>query len=510
MSNLTPKPSKYQTAVLDFVRKGKGHAFVSAVAGSGKTTTLRMICDVIVGMGGAAAFMAFNKHIATELSAKLPQSVTVGTIHQFGLRACASGLGRRCFVDVKAVDEMIRKHIDAYLDDKFRGQEFTEELRKEMEGLRTEARNLVRFVKSSAIDFDDPGQIQDVMDRFDIDMPVGDATSLMPRILRDNIALARKGTINFDDMIWLPVHLGFRPQQFKWLMVDEAQDLTPAQRKLAMAMIAPGGRAIFVGDSRQAIYAFCGADSRSVQEIISALDAKILPLSVCYRCPASHVAMAADIVPEIEAAPGADRGEILHLPSDGAASYAEIDDLILCRTTAPLIEEAYNLIGMGKPARVKGRDLGKGLIAAIGKIRKFTKVKDVDMFCECAGDWEDHMVGTLSGRDGNEMKIQKIQDQVRSLIAIYGATGPKTWKDFDQAIDNIFSDDKVGITLSTVHRAKGLEANRVIILEPGSMPHKMARTVDQKEQEQNIRYIAMTRAKKSLVFVADKAKKKDK
>jgi ATP-dependent exoDNAse (exonuclease V) beta subunit len=60
---------------------------------------------------------------------------------------------------------------------------------------------------------------------------------------------------------------------------------------------------------------------------------------------------------------------------------------------------------------------------------------------------------------------------------------------------------KEGIALSTIHKAKGLEANNVYIACPSLMPSRSATQDWEKEQEHNLMYVAFTRAKNKLVFL---------
>ena len=81
--------SPQQQAVFDWVSKGRGSAFVEAVAGAGKTTTIIEACKA---MRGYVAFAAYNKKIASEIEAKaaehaLGNRVSVGTFHRFGFSA---------------------------------------------------------------------------------------------------------------------------------------------------------------------------------------------------------------------------------------------------------------------------------------------------------------------------------------------------------------------------------------------------------------------------------------
>ena len=73
-----------------------------------------------------------------------------------------------------------------------------------------------------------------------------------------------------------------------------------------------------------------------------------------------------------------------------------------------------------------------------------------------------------------------------------------------EKIDTIFSDkDKSGICLSTIHKSKGLEADRVFIIHQDLIPSKYASLPWELEQEKNLEYVAYTRAKTILGFVND-------
>jgi superfamily I DNA/RNA helicase len=58
-----------------------------------------------------------------------------------------------------------------------------------------------------------------------------------------------------------------------------------------------------------------------------------------------------------------------------------------------------------------------------------------------------------------------------------------------------------GTLLSSIHRAKGLEAKRVFILRSDLLPHPMAKSEWAKGQEKNLSYVAKTRAIETLVYV---------
>ena len=76
-------------------------------------------------------------------------------------------------------------------------------------------------------------------------------------------------------------------------------------------------------------------------------------------------------------------------------------------------------------------------------------------------------------------------------------------------IENIFTDEVKGIMLSTIHKSKGLENNRILFLCPELIPSRYATTDWMFEQERNLWYVAVTRAKQSLIYVLGAEFKKD-
>src|SRR5208283_3115106 len=79
-------PSSYQQAVIDAVLNSTDNLMIQAVAGSGKTMTLRMVCEAVsVAFPTlSVAALAFNKKIATTLQLKLPPNVKASTMHSMG------------------------------------------------------------------------------------------------------------------------------------------------------------------------------------------------------------------------------------------------------------------------------------------------------------------------------------------------------------------------------------------------------------------------------------------
>ena len=94
-----------------------------------------------------------------------------------------------------------------------------------------------------------------------------------------------------------------------------------------------------------------------------------------------------------------------------------------------------------------------------------------------------------------EAKIEAVLDQTDMMASL--ADGARSVVEIETRVEALFTDDGLGaagmITCSSVHRAKGLEADRVFILKDTLRDHN--------QEEQNIAYVAITRAKRTLVWV---------
>ena len=91
-----------------------------------------------------------------------------------------------------------------------------------------------------------------------------------------------------------------------------------------------------------------------------------------------------------------------------------------------------------------------------------------------------------------------LEDKCRTLSLFLGQS--TSIADCHARIQRLFSNN-VGITLSTIHRAKGLEWPRVFILDRHLLPSRWAETEDDLRQERNLEYVAVTRAKLDLVMI---------
>lgn len=479
------KPSRYQGDIFAAVENPAfGHLLVEAVAGSGKTTTM---VEALQKMQGRVLFCAFNKHIADELTRKLRERgithVVVSTIHSLGFSAVRRALGRVKLEERKLANLLYENLSDAEADNK----EFVSAVLR--------LADLVRLTLSDASDRE---SVEALIERYDVEAN-GDAERILevlPKLMA--AAIAEQHVIDFCDMIYLPHALSLRVDRYDWVCVDEAQDLSAAQRELVLKAVAPGGRIMAVGDRRQAIYGFAGADCESISKLTEVLKATVLPLSICYRCPSSHLDLARAIVPQIEAREDAPVGVIENLKLDEATRKMADGDLVICRINAPLAKIALALIRRGQKAIVRGRDIGAALLTLMDKhAGRGVELTDALRLLTEYAERECAKLIKL----GREAKADALTDRVDTIFAL--ADGAKTVAELRGRIRDIFSDDKAGVVCSSVHRAKGLEAERVFIHRPELMPFPKAKKPEDIASEQNLRYVALTRAKQYLAFVTE-------
>lgn len=464
--------SRYQQAVFENVANGTGHTVVNAVAGSGKTTT---IVEALghVPSGCKTLFVAFNKSIAEELKKRAPLGVEVSTLHSYGLKVITRSLGR-LRIDAHRVDDLVR----SMHGDEYKTFDFRRDLAK-----------TVSLAKGQLASEED--QIDAIIDTFGIESAKNGSRDAfiqdVLKLLLQCTETSLDGRIDFDDMIWLPVVLNLKQPKFDRVFVDETQDLNAAQIEMTLRAVKPGGRICAVGDPRQAIYGFRGADSAAVDNVVRRLEATVLPLSVCYRCCKAVVREAQEIVPEIEWSPDAEEGELQEVTVKEMKRDARPGDFILSRTNAPLISLCMWFLKEGRRANIQGRDVGASLAAFVKK----SKAHDVDALRGYVEDWCGKECARLSAKHRD---TQAVEDRAECILAL--SDGAPSVAAVVERIESLFadSDDKNRITLSTTHKAKGLERDRVWLLQSTYRRRP-------EQEESNLYYVACTRARMVLFLV---------
>lgn len=509
-------PSPYQQRFLDWLLDETGDAYGDAVAGSGKTSTALLCANALtVPQRSRAAYVAFSKALQAEIEPRLPDGMRSFTVHKLGLQivnASVHKLGAQITIDEHKYRKLFRFWLESQGVDP---DSLTDEEQLQLEAMD----DLRRFCQVTLTDMSDDAAIMATADLYNVEIDEetwGRALDGVRTVLRwglegltisgeEHKRYGANDCISFDDMIYLPNVLpgAKAPRQYDFLITDEFQDLSRAQYGVVSMYRAPGGRVLWIGDERQAIFGFAGADYRSVRFITETTKAKKLSLPVCYRCPTSHIALAQEIVPHIQAAPGAIQGEIWQVPYTSVAAFVTKGDLILSRTTAPAVQMCYALIRAGINAQVKGREVGKGLVKLVKDVAKL-KGFAFEQFLTFLDEYQTKKTRQLDQRENSENKKQQLADKCEAASVLYSDMVPQvcdTIDGFIAKIEEMFASEHADVMLCTAHRAKGLEAERILILRWDLFPHPMAEGPDAILQEMNLKYVAVTRAKKCLGFI---------
>lgn len=507
-------PTPQQSAFLDMLTHTASNLALVARAGCGKTSTILLGVDAYHKQfpHHEIVVCAYNKAIADEVKQKLIakgytdwRKISATTIH-------ALGFGLIKFVFKSKIEE---KKVWNLIEKKTLGNTGSEDEQLHIQyGAQIAA--LVRMGKQAGVGFFNDVPIGDVgtwhalADHYDIngleETDQMDAIVAAAQVIyRESLAITDE--IDFDDMILFPLIKNLRVKFGKDLIfLDEAQDLSRARQALAKKfMRQPNGRMIVVGDDRQAIYGFSGADAAALENLTQSLSAVKMPLSITWRCPKAVVALAQTIVPDIYAAPTAPEGVVEYLtelPPD-----LKPGDAVLCRNTAPLIKLAYSMIRKSLPCKVEGRDIGVGLIKLVGR----WKITTIAALIKRIDEYKEREVQKAMAK-GSEAKAEEVTDRCDTILEICHACierGKTSISDVKEFIETLFGDSDAMdnekprfIVLATYHRSKGREWKRVLLWEHKTRcPSKAAKQSWQIAQEHNLAYVAITRSQHTLSFV---------
>src|SRR3990167_8140563 len=359
---MTFNPSIYQQAIFEQVQRGDRNIVVEALAGTGKTTTAVKAMEYIPE-DKEVCFLAFNKHIATELQSRVPANARASTQHALGFSNLRKQFGR-----VKVEQFKVDEILDVLMPKptKYAPNEEKEQHYEIRQGVK----KLISLMKANLIVPTNGEAIEMGMSMYDIELGTkeSDILGLFPKIFEMITNCTEE--IDFDDMLYLPVYHKVYPEKFDVLFIDEAQDFTPLQINFVLNSLKSSGMSVAIGDRFQSIYAFRFAALDAMDKFVELTDAVTLPLPITYRCPVSHVKLAQRIVPAIEARDGAPDGIVEDIPEVEFFSKLRDGDMSICRVNAPLVPAAFTLIRMGIKATVRGRDIGKNLAEVARKVGK--------------------------------------------------------------------------------------------------------------------------------------------
>jgi superfamily I DNA/RNA helicase len=334
---------------------------------------------------------------------------------------------------------------------------------------------------------------------FDLDLAQPDLLVAIDQAMQLLRAEAVKLTgLSFDDMLFFLAYLAKKKrwnlQDYSCVVVDEAQDVSPIRMHILSLL---SKRLIQVGDRRQAIYAFAGAMTNAMDQMSDMFNCADYPLSTTWRCSRAVIDEASTIVGDfLQARPDADTGGVQNMTEDQLLnSSLDQNSMVVCRMNAPLIGLALKLLKRRVSFKLMS-DFPNRLLKKVKRLAEGTS--GIAGFKTALREHYEEKIEQAGDNKGLKARIIDEKDTLLSIANDCHDVGDviRTLEDLTQA--------QYGIVLATGHKSKGLEADNVFILRPDLCP---APWVDQDaapeayQQEQNLLYVMITRAKHNLIYV---------
>lgn len=490
------KPNEYQEKIFDWVLHGNGNAVVKALAGTGKTSTA-IACMSLIQKSQKCIFLAFNKTTADEINTRMGNKCA-STVHSLGYAIIRRNIGGSVILNNHKYDSYLKRNIGS--------------LSEAFSAKRLKPSQKERYVQniSDLIHFSRCNLCQTAYEIRIITEKYGIRTLLdEPEVVEKCLMWGKENNkeVDFDDMVWLPNELSLDPRglQYDWIIFDEGQDASKSAIQLFLKCLKRGGRFMILGDENQQIYMFSGADPDAFKFMCEYPNTSMFDLPITYRCAREIVKAAKSYAPNLIARKNAPKGKILH---DCKRNMFKDGDMVLCRTNAPLIKLYTELINNNVQCYINGKDIGMNLVRLLDKTREDKISVDLSskgvipsLYKEMFRDTYAIMMKYGITKDDAFMdnRIMEQYDMITNIISL--SNGIDSKKELIDKITGIFSGSTKGIMLSTIHKAKGMEADNVYIACPSTIPSKKAKLDWEIKQEENLLYVAITRAKRILGFV---------
>lgn len=504
--------SEYQIEIFKTIEKGVNNLIINASAGSSKTTTIVNAIRFIPEKK-KILFVAFNKDIVEKIRSEVEhKNVNVCTFHSLGFSILLEHLSRAC--ENKCIQNQDLVNIDIYKYNNYLYNNIDLITRfKETKSLGKRKNLYVNNIKK-LIDYCryylafTIKEITRVGELYGV-VPIRDEYEVVRQILlwgKENIS-----SIDYTDMVWLPnvLNLTTKYNLHDWIFIDEAQDTSIAEQELVERCFRRGTKFVAVGDSFQQINIWAGSTEEAIERFQKHPNTITYKLPISYRCPKKVIELAKQYSDNIVAYENAIEGEVNY---DVSIYEPKNNDMVLCRTTAPLIELHLNYLRCNKKSFIRGSEnikerftdlinstqctlIDKNCITSDGLVSKlYTLLFDEIEKLKLNGLNEDDAITHPS--------VLQLYDDIEAICVL--SEGLTNTDDLLSKISTVFmGDENDAIVLSTVHKAKGLEADNIFIYYPSLMPLKLATKDWEIKTEDNLIYVAYTRAKKTLNFMKE-------
>lgn len=498
-------PSPYQAKVFDFVRHGTGNGVISAVAGSGKTKTI-VNAMKLVPKAKKCLFIAFNNSIVDELHEKLKSypNCVARTLHSLGFLIIRRNLGDEISIDEFKYRTFVKQNVKELVGD----DEIAETMSKpEVNRYVDNITALIDFSRFNCAQ--STKEVDSIAKKYGVPIQMNECEATV-RCLK--WGREHTDTIDFTDMVWLPYELSLKPLgcQYDWIFADEVQDFSLLSVDLFKRCFKRGTRFIAVGDKNQMINLFAGSSEDAFDSLCEMPNTTVFSLPITYRCAKNIVKVAQRFSPETVARDDAPDGEVL---DNFHIKDIRSGDMVIARSKTPLIKLYTRFLKMGVPCYIKGQEIGRELLNTVDAVPEEITELNKDLqhdgvfvrMYDAMFDMRNRLMAKY-GLDLNDATLSSyvtnMYDTISSLDTL--AIGCKTRADLVRRVTSLFDEDNNGVCLSTIHKAKGLESERVFVLCNSTLPSKLAKTDWERLQERNLQYVAYTRPRTVLGYVSEK------
>lgn len=454
------------------------NVLIRAYAGSGKSTTLRLLSETYAKL--RFLYLCFNNSVATEARAKFPRNVTPTTIHSLAYRHVKDWYPKTKTLGLDLRPMEIREHLSL---------------------ASNQAAVLIRntlhsFLCSPDTEVSRKHLPPNAVARQETAAIILEQTTRLWRMMRDKQS---ELPLSHDGYLKLFVEQDPQVQQYDVILLDEGQDTNPITAEYIRKQMGHGIACIVVGDHHQSIYGFRGA-ANFMQEMQQLDGVQQFQLATSFRLTSAVADIASDILNAWKLDPVRITGR---QPPGRDKTRA-----FIARTNATLMTEAERLIEQGitkihfagtseKDRFNPEKAYGFAEILDIHHLRTANPKEVRSPYIKRFASYQ-QIKDAADSAEAKDVElaalvkfVEKRQDQVPDVLARIqkAACGPADAQ----------------ITLSTAHRAKGLEWDHVTIADDfmdlcDAPAYKEELTADEFDQEINLIYVAVTRSLGGLVL----------
>jgi superfamily I DNA/RNA helicase len=547
------KPSTYQQDILDFfLNNPQSNMLVNALAGSGKSTTACMLSE---HSKTSDLYIAFNASVVEEFKKKIKNPKTkVMTMHSlaysimlynveqeskdsgekpkgFGSQRSKRTVSLDNFKPHKILDEEITKRYGRYIE--FAKRVF----------LKDNYINLYNLCRLTLTDMSSNKDVSRLIDDHVLFLYYGDEGYSAPDISEITSTLKildtksrqqfeTQGVIDFTDMLWITFNkLKYDNWEVPYwalytnIYCDEVQDFSNIQLNFLKFIKRTKGRYVFIGDFHQAIYNFAGANAQAFNQIPKMFaPVKTFDLPICYRCAKSHLSRVnREYGIPILPCDDAPMGFVKTIDKSKISEYAKAGDMVISRKNKWIAEVVLDLARNGTPIFIEDKEM-VGAIKRQILSSKCTSVGTLEKFLQkVISNYNKKLFEIVSKnvREGGheEERLEAVAetnskiDNTSFLLEILEGylenhASSDSVSKFSNFIDKLLNTTPSPncVRLCSIHKAKGLEATNVFVLNEAKINYDFRNSKEQNIQEKNLSYIATTRAKEGLYLVKEPSK----